>query len=1633
MKRICFACLLAIGLALFLGGLLYPETAKAYPAKQIALDATEQQPYPGPGPHPVPGRIEAEDYDTGGEGAGYHDTTTGNYGAQYRSEDVDIEETADAGGGYSVGWIDAGEWLSYSVYVTETADYDIQVRVASAVGRTISDTLPSVGSFTWTVPLTKTLYVEFDGRDVTGPLTFLTTGGWQSWTSVFARGVRLPAGEHRMRLVMASDSFNVNSVWITESLPADPVAALMGQMTLAEKIDQLHGSDWMDTADNVRLGIPGFRVADGPHGIRDGKATSFPVGIGMAATWDPELLAQVGVALGREARAKGRNQVLGPCLDITRDPRNGRSPESGGEEPYLIGKNGAAIVRGIQATQAIATPKHFAAKNHQTNRRNANYMIDARTWREFYGLPFRMAVQQGGAWSIMSAYNWINGRPSSANPELLTGILRDEWGFDGYVISDWDSIYTDAAQAINAGLDLEMPHTPGKYPAELPGAVASGEVTTATLDRAVERVLQTKVAAGLLGNYPLGNPADVCSPEHRALALKVAQESIVLLKNQDHILPLDKTRPLTIALIGPSANVAQLDGRGSSEVDACYAYTPKQSIENRTFGFPINIVYAKGCDINSADTSGFDQAQAAAQAADVVVFVGGLDNTQEGEELDRVGGSVQLPGQQQALINALAAVNPNLVVVLESGGVVALEQSIANSKGLIYTFYPGQEGGNALADILFGDVNPSGKLPVTVPRNDAQLPAWDDLDFSGDLVAGFGYRRFDSLGLPSQYAFGYGLSYTTFEYGNLTVTPAAATAATPIHASVVVTNTGARTGDEIVQLYLSVDFASPDARKIVPLPVKQLRGFQRITLVPGQSTTVTFALGPEELTFWSVSDGSFRVEAGAYTVQVGGSSDNLPLSATLELTSSVLYDSATGKTSRALGPILDNVARDRPVFCSSIEDSRYLCSNAVDDDLATRWSSGFSDPQWITVDLGAPTRIERVILRWETAYGRAYRIQTSNDASAWADIYSTTDGDGGVDDLAVSGAGRYVRIYGTQRATEWGYSLWELEVYGRSDLIYLPLVLRQPAPAPTPTPTPTGTPRPISITVDDFSAQPYQGEAAYYFNRLDGDRGSVNNSILTWGRGHVTTTIATGNTWGGGWLSLNHPLREGLAINFSAILPAQILSPYQSQITGLAARIAAGTPGRTFRLELKDHGAFRWTREIVLDGGEQVVSFNLPALGNINELVWVLDEAAGGDNVVLDSIAFTATTRIADTATAAFVWSYGQFLSNWNATTGLVRDKAKDASGEFDAVQATGSLAAATALAEQLGIVSRSDAVQIVNRISEALLSDLPRFHGLWPHWTKTFPEGTPTIAWGTEWSSIDTVIAALGLLTAQQALGLETTGTEDLLREIDWNDLTKPDGIISMGYQYDGARLDSTWDVFGGETWIVELAYASANSKVAPMTYPTPPTANGSGFIDELAWLFVPPPSGPDYWGTDWSTYRSTAADRQICYYSANYSASCSARLGLFGLSAAEVPDPSSVAPADIYQAFGMGGRFAAPNDGSTLLGGARVVTPHDAALIASLRPAEAIWMWAWLSENGLVTPLDNVESLLVPVGAACDSAGVVWNQLKGSWNLALQTLGWGRYLVGQRGQIPDLWQAALANAFLRQGYLLLAPSDPT
>lgn len=567
----------------------------------------------------------------------------------------------------------------------------------------------------------------------------------------------------------------------------------------------------------------------------------------------------------------------------------------------------------------------------------------------------------------------------------------------------------------------------------------------------------------------------------------------------------------------------------------------------------------------------------------------------------------------------------------------------------------------------------------------------------------------------------------------------------------------------------------------------------------------------------------------------------------------------------------------------------------------------------------------------------------------------------------------------------------------------------------------------FTILVDDFRPQPVVTNPVYFYNRLGGDRGALNNSILNWGLDQVTMTVAPAQTWGGVWTSLNHPIVEAEPVNFSAVLPAPISAPYQSQITGISLQIQQGTSGRPFRVELKN-GPILWSHEVILTGGAQTVATDLPVLTDVVELVWVLDQAVAGDYVVIDHLSFTATTAITDEATAAFVWSYGMLLNNWNPATGLVRDKASDPSGAFDAVQATGSLAAATAAAQQLGILSEDDAGEIINQISHTLIISLPRYHGLWPHWVEMIePSGTFTIAVDTEWSSVDTAIAAIGLLEAQEALHLDTASAISMLQGIDWSSLTLETGI-SHGYSYTGELITHTWDTFGGESWLLALAFAAANGSVPPMQYPSPPTANGSGFIDELAWLFVMPPAYPDVWDTDWPAYREAAVYSQTHYYPTHYPDSCFTQLGLFGLSAAEGPDPSMVEEDQIYQPFGIGGRFSPPNDGADLLG-APVVVPHYSAMVAQLRPSATLTVWTWLINDTYFSPLNNIESLMFLNETECDAEAMVWNHLKGSWNLALQALGWGNYLALRNRKTPILWQAAMGNTFLRHGYELLTP----
>jgi beta-glucosidase len=859
-------------------------------------------------------------------------------------------------------------------------------------------------------------------------------------------------------------------------------------------------------------------------------ATSFPVGIGMASMWDTALARSIGEAMGKEFRGKGKHQALGPCLDIDRDPRNGRSPETGGEDPYLCAQITTAVVKGLQSTPCIATVKHYNANHRENGRTSNNITASQRVLNEDAGLAFRTAVQRGGAFCVMNAYNLINNQQCAENYNVLTTILRAHWGFPYYVVSDWGSI-KNSEKAIKAGCNICM--GADNYKNDLPGLVASGTVSDSIIDSAVRCVLRTKILAGMLDYQPSGDPNDVNSTAHQQLCLEAGRKSLVLLKNQDNILPLNKTTINKIALIGPSAATLQIDGSGSAYVTPFYTVSPKQGIEAKVGTSKVQ--YAKGCDINTTDTGSFAAARTIAAAADVVIFCGGLDGTQEGEGFDRVGGSTQLPGKQQQLINALAAVNKNMIVILFSGGVCSLNTD--KIKGLVYAFYPGQEGGNALADVLFGDYNPGGKLPVSFPYNDGQLPPWLQND---DLNTGYGrgYRWFDKTGFVPQFVFGYGLSYTTFSYSNLSISPTSVAPGTPVTINVDVCNTGQRAGEEVVQLYLS------DSSSTVPMPVKQLKGFKRVALNPGQTQTVTFILTADELYYFNETSGTYEVDPGNYIVQVGGSSNNLPVASNFTVsqgpkkpdllitnvkmvppyplpgqkiiflatvknqgtaattagtplkasftvngqqvswsdnyTSSIptggmaLICGNSGSngintwTANAIGnysvgatvdpdntvdecvetnnsfstqltvypqpptpPI--NLALNKSVTVTSIEKAGLEGPKAVDGNMGTRWSSLFSDPQSITIDLGAMYQIDEVVLYWEAAYAKEYYLKISNNGSVWTDVKHETNGSGGITHISVGANAQFVQMLGIQRATQYGYSIWEIEVHGPED------------------------------------------------------------------------------------------------------------------------------------------------------------------------------------------------------------------------------------------------------------------------------------------------------------------------------------------------------------------------------------------------------------------------------------------------------------------------------------------------------------------------------------------------------------------------------------------------------------------------
>ncbi len=696
------------------------------------------------------------------------------------------------------------------------------------------------------------------------------------------------------------------------SLPVDQrVQDLLGRMTLQEKVAMLSGADWMQSVPNERLGIPSIKMADGPIGIRSWAGpsaqtnaavsskkvttTSFPAGVAMAATWDIDLLQGEGQAIGQELKALGRDMILGPTVNINRTPLWGRNFEGYGEDPYLTSRLAVAYIKGVQGEGVIATVKHFDANNQEFERHRINAVIDQRALHEIYFPAFKAAVQEADAWSVMSAYNKLNGVYCAENPFLLKDVLQKEWGFKGFVVSDWGSTYSTAA-TVNAGMDLEMP---GGEPAEdwlkRPGAQAAGnggrwltpekvladikagKISTATIDDNVGRILRVIFVSGQFDKSHHQATGEIDTPEQRAFVRKAATESIVLLKNGGDLLPLDVSKIHSVVVIGPNAGVARTGGGGSSLVTPKYSVSPLKGIQDRA-GQRLQVTYALGATMegepagNETAEQLRNEAVSAAAKADVAIVVVGRFPKLESEDFDIK--SLDLPAGQDELIAAVAKVNKHTVVVINAGGPVIMSKWIDQVPSIVDMWYGGQEGGNAIADVLFGNANPSGKLPVSFVKRWEDSPAYGhypgknlQVEYAEGIYVG--YRYFDTKKIEPLFPFGYGLSYTKFDYSDLKVSPNETSADQPVEVSVQVRNSGLRPGAEVVELYVHDDHASVDR------PVQELKGFRRVELAAGESKEVHFSLDRSAMAFYSTAKKDWVAEPGQFDVLIGSSSRDI--------------------------------------------------------------------------------------------------------------------------------------------------------------------------------------------------------------------------------------------------------------------------------------------------------------------------------------------------------------------------------------------------------------------------------------------------------------------------------------------------------------------------------------------------------------------------------------------------------------------------------------------------------------------------------------------------------------------------------------------------------------------------------------
>lgn len=657
------------------------------------------------------------------------------------------------------------------------------------------------------------------------------------------------------------------------------ITELLSELAVEEKLAMMAGGGLalVDHAwrvpGNERLGVPGFRMLDGPRGLSRMTripATAFPVAMMRGATWDPALERAVGAAIAREVRSIGVDVLLAPTINVLRHPRWGRAQETYSEDPHHMGVMAMDFVRGVQAEGVIASAKHFAANSIEDTRHQVDVTLDERTLREVYLPHFRRLVVEGQVGSIMTAYNSVNGAYCDLNAHLLTEILKGEWQFAGFVESDWGLGTHGDVESVRAGLDLEMPVSTNFR--RLRAALAEGRIEEREIDRSLRRILRAQLCFGLdRRGPPLDDPSGRNTSEHLALARQVARRGIVLLRNEPAsgapALPLSGVT--SIALLGRNADVENIGDLGSSSVLPAGVVTALEGLEERA---GLAVTHLPGTSLDAAG-------EAAVREVDAVVIVTGLDANDEGEATIGAGDreSLALRADEVALIRAVAALHDRVIVVLEGGAAITTGAWDHEVEGLLFAFYPGSEGGRALADVLLGDLSPSGRLPFSIPEREEDLVPFDNVSHEVEYGYLHGYRHLAAAGTSARYPFGFGLSYTRFELSELTLASDTIPATGTLTATVRVTNTGAVRARETVQAYVAARGSRVDRAP------SDLRAFSQIELEPGESGTVTLEVRAEDLAFWDAAAGRMEVEAIEYELRLAQHAEDPGLTATFRV------------------------------------------------------------------------------------------------------------------------------------------------------------------------------------------------------------------------------------------------------------------------------------------------------------------------------------------------------------------------------------------------------------------------------------------------------------------------------------------------------------------------------------------------------------------------------------------------------------------------------------------------------------------------------------------------------------------------------------------------------------------------------